>query len=63
MPKFYSSSIIAQMVQVGTFHEILSLLLEEETKRNTELYKGDNENFTLYGGSRRVKPSLDRPVV
>jgi hypothetical protein len=51
------------MVQVGTFHEILSLLLEEETKRNTELYKGDNENFTLYGGSRRVKPSLDRPVV
>jgi hypothetical protein len=37
--------------------------LEEETKRNAKLYNGDNENFTLYGGSRRVEPSLVRPVV
>ncbi len=61
MPKSYTSLVIAQMVQVGTFHETLSLLLEEETKRNANLYKGDNENSTLYGGSRRVEPSLNRP--
>jgi hypothetical protein len=61
MPKSYTSLIIAQMGQVGTFHETLSFLLEEETKRKAKLYKGDNENSTLYGGSRRVEPSLDRP--
>jgi hypothetical protein len=61
MPKSYMSIVIAQMGQVGTFHETLSLLLVEETKRNAKLYKGDNENSTLYGGSRRVEPSLDRP--
>jgi len=58
MPKSYTSLVIAQM---GIFHETLSLLLEEETKRNAKLYKGDNENSTLYGGSRKVEPSLDRP--
>ncbi len=61
MPKSYTSLVITHMGQVGTFHETLSLLLEEQTKRNAKLYKGDNENSTLYGGSRRVEPSLDKP--
>jgi len=38
---------------VGTFHEILSLLLEEETKKNVELYKG--EKFTLYSKNNGIK--------
>jgi hypothetical protein len=61
MPKPYTNLIIAQTGQVGTIHETLNFLLEEETKRNVILYKGDNENSTLYGGSRRVEPNLDRP--
>jgi hypothetical protein len=48
------------MGQVGTFHETLRLLLEKETIRNVKLYKGDNENSTLYGGSKKVEPSLDK---
>jgi hypothetical protein len=61
MPKFYTNLVIAQMGQVGIFYETLNLLFEEETKKNAKMYKGDNENFTLYGGSRRVEPSLNRP--
>jgi hypothetical protein len=61
MPKSYMSLLITQMGQVGIFHETLSVLLEEETKRNAKLYKEDNENPTLYGASKRVQPSLDRP--
>jgi hypothetical protein len=37
---------------MGTLHKTLSLLLEEETTRNVKLYRGDNENCALYGGSR-----------
>jgi hypothetical protein len=58
MPKSYTSPVIAQ---VGIFHETLRLLLEKETKRNAKLYKGDNDNSIVYGGSRKVEPSLDMP--
>ncbi len=51
MPKSYMSVVMVQMAWVGTFHEALSLLLEEETK-NVELYKG--ENFTLYSKNNGV---------
>jgi hypothetical protein len=37
---------------MGTLHKTLSLLLEEEARRNVKLYGGDNENCALYGGSR-----------
>jgi hypothetical protein len=37
---------------VGTLDETLSLLLEEKTKRNAKLYKGDSENYALYSGKK-----------
>ncbi len=48
---------MVQMGWVGTFHETLSLLLEGETRKNVELYKG--ENFTLYRKNNGV--NLYRP--
>lgn len=51
MPKSYMNVVMVQMAWVGTFHEALNLLLEEETK-NVELYKG--ENFTLYNKNNGV---------
>jgi hypothetical protein len=37
---------------VGTLDETLSLPLEEKTKRNAKLYKGDSENYALYSGKK-----------
>jgi hypothetical protein len=52
MPKSYENLILAQSSQVGTLHKTLSLLLEEEARRNVKLYGRDNENCALYVGSR-----------
>ncbi len=68
MPKSYTSLIITQMDQVGTFHETLSLLLEEETKRNAKFYKGHSDDILgvrmLWKPkeARILKNFIDQPV-
>lgn len=48
MHKFYENLILAQSSWVGTLHKTLSLLLEEEARRNVKLYGGDNEKIVHY---------------
>jgi hypothetical protein len=52
VPKSYENLILAQSSQMGILHKTLSLLLEEEGRRNVKFYGGDNKKCALYGGSR-----------